>query len=496
MRTTALIFPHQLFKNHPIKGEKPEKILLIEDSLFFSDEHHPLKMHSQKLFYHRETMQAYAKQLEKIAPVEWVTWSSSAPSLQSTCAMLAKSGFERVVVCDLHDDLLHRRLQRSTTATGLQLDVLPTPMFLNTSEENQSYREGKKRWFMADFYQWQRRRFNVLMDGSCPAGGQWSFDEDNRKKMPAKHVSLIPSIPNIQRSKTHKYTAQSVADDFPNRIGELDKPYYPSTHIAANRWLDTFLSERFEQFGTYEDAMVQGENWLHHSVLTPMLNIGLLTPQQVLKRTMDAAETYKTPLNSVEGFVRQLIGWREFMRATYEDLGVEMRTTNHWNHTRPMPDSFYTATTGIDPVDDVIQRVLHTGYCHHIERLMVLGGFMFLCEIDPDDIYRWFMEMFVDSYDWVMVPNVYAMSQNADGGNITTKPYFSGSNYIIKMSHYKKGQWSEVWDALFWAWIFKHKANLAKNPRWAMMCKNAERMDTDRANHLQTTADQFLASLR
>ena len=136
-------------------------------------------------------------------------------------------------------------------------------------------------------------------------------------------------------------------------------------------------------------------------------------------------------------FDRSLVG--EFMRATYQDLGVQMRTTNHWQHHRKIPQSFYTATTGIDPIDDVIRRVLDTGYCHHIERLMILGGFMFLCEFDPDDIYRWFMEMFVDSYDWVMVPNVYAMSQHADGGLITTKPYFSGSSYVRKMSNHGKG---------------------------------------------------------
>ena len=180
-----------------------------------------------------------------------------------------------------------------------------------------------------------------------------------------------------------------------------------------------------------------------------MLNTGLLTPSQVIKQALEYSTEFNPPLASVEGFIRQVIGWREFMRATYVDLSVPMRTTNHWQHHHKMPDEFYSGATGILPVDNVIKRVLDTGYCHHIERLMVLGGFMFLCEIDPDDIYRWFMELFVDSYDWVMVPNAYAMSQNADGGFITTKPYFSGSNYIRKMSHYPKGEWCDIWDALY-----------------------------------------------
>jgi deoxyribodipyrimidine photolyase-related protein len=256
------------------------------------------------------------------------------------------------------------------------------------------------------------------------------------------------------------------------------------------------LANRFEHFGDYEDAIVEGESWLWHSVLTPSMNIGLLTPGEVVKATTDFGKKNDVPLNSLEGFLRQVIGWREFMRATYEDLGVAMRTTNHWQHRRAMPKSFYDGTTGIIPVDDTIRRILDTGYCHHIERLMVLGGFMFLCEIDPDDIYRWFMEMFVDSYDWVMVPNVYAMSQNADGGLITTKPYFSGSSYVRKMSHYEQDSWCEIWDALYWRWILNHVDDLGKNPRWAMMCSMAMKMKANKRKQHLEVAEAFLSKLR
>ena len=234
--------------------------------------------------------------------------------------------------------------------------------------------------------------------------------------------------------------------NFPAALGSLKQLYYPTSHTSAVRWLEAFLKQRFFHFGDYEDAVVEGQSWLWHSVLTPMLNSGLLTPKQVVDEVVRFERNHQVPINSMEGFVRQVIGWREFMRATYQDLGVTMRTTNYWNQTRSIPECFYTGETGIDPLDDVIRRILETGYCHHIERLMVLGGFMFLCEFHPDEIYRWFMEMFVDSYDWVMVPNVYAMSQNADGGLITTKPYFSGSSYIRKMSHFKSGDWCPVWD--------------------------------------------------
>ena len=240
---------------------------------------------------------------------------------------------------------------------------------------------------------------------------------------------------------------------------------------------------------------MKGESWLWHGVLTPMLNIGLLTPRQVLDTALEGAGRHGVPINALEGFVRQLIGWREFMRATYEDLGVAMRTTNHWGHRRRIPKSFYDGTTGIEPIDDAINRVLETGYCHHIERLMVLGGFMFLCEFDPDEIYRWFMELFVDSYDWVMVPNVYAMSQHADGGQITTKPYFSGSSYVRKMSNFQPGDWTATWDGLYWRWIWNHHEELGKNPRWAMMCAMARKMAPEKREAHLEAAEAFLAGL-
>ena len=400
-----------------------------------------------------------------------------------------------MLVVEPDDYLLNRRLQRYSRNSGIELKYLPNPGFLNGLGENAEYRAGKKRWFMADFYKWQRRRMNLLMEKDEPIGGKWSFDEENRKKVPKKLLPEIPELLELQFDEIDEEAREYVENRFAENLGEIETFFYPTSHSDAEAWLKHFLTHRFEKFGTYEDAIVEGESWLWHSMLTPALNVGLLTPDQVVKAAIDHFEQHDVPLNSVEGFIRQIIGWREFMRATYHDLGVEMRTTNHWGHHRKIPQSFYDGTTGIVPLDDTIQRLLKTGYCHHIERLMVLGGFMFLCEFDPDEIYRWFMELFVDSYDWVMVPNAYAMSQNADGGSITTKPYFSGSSYIRKMSHHKKGEWCDVWDGLYWRWIWNHADELAKNPRWAMMCSMVKKMDEDkRQTHLEN-AEAFLHQL-
>ena len=351
---------------------------------------------------------------------------------------------------------------------------------------------------MADFLQVAASsRLGIMVDEKgAPQGGKWSFDEDNRKKVPKN--KLFPTIPVIASRRPDKIEQEArahVEECWPDNPGRLEMILYPTDHKQAKDWLELFLQDRFARFGDYEDAILEGQTWLWHSVLTPALNTGLLTPRQIVNASLEHAAQHDIPLNSLEGFIRQIIGWREFMRATYDDLHVSMRRTNHWNHRRKLPQCFYDATTGIVPIDDTIKRLVDTAYCHHIERLMVLGGFMFLCEIDPDDIYRWFMELFIDSYDWVMVPNVYAMSQNADGGLITTKPYFSGSAYIKKMSHYKHDAWADTWDGLYWRWIWNHRSELGKNPRWAMMCRAAERIDAAKMETHLANAERFLARL-
>ena len=361
---------------------------MIEDSLFFGDAENFVKFHKQKLWLHRATMKRYQRRLEEQGfETTYLEYCSAPQALQTQLESLHKGGDDSqtsMLVVEPDDYLLNRRLQRYSDNSGIELEFLHNPGFLNGIGENAEYRAGKKRWFMADFYKWQRRRMNLLMEKDEPIGGKWSFDEENRKKVPKK---LLPEIPELLKLKFDEIDEEAkayVEARFANNFGEIATFYYPSSHRDAKAWLKHFLKHRFEKFGTYEDAIVEGESWLWHSMLTPALNAGLLTPEQVVKAAIDQFEKHDIPLNSVEGFVRQVIGWREFMRATYHDLGVKMRTTNHWGHHRKIPQSFYDGTTGIVPVDDTIQRLLKTGYCHHIERLMVLGGFMFLCEFDPD----------------------------------------------------------------------------------------------------------------
>jgi len=289
---------------------------------------------------------------------------------------------------------------------------------------------------------------------------------------------------------------QSISENYPENYGFIESDFiYPTTFKEAADWLDQFLEKRFYDFGKYEDAIVQQENILHHSVLSVLLNVGLLTPVQVLERVFEFAGKNEIPLNSMEGFVRQILGWREFIRDVYQWKGSAERTLNFWGFERKIHDSFWTGDTGIEPLDQIIQKVLKTAYAHHIERLMVMGNFMLLCEFDPDEVYRWFMEMFIDSYNWVMVPNVYGMSQFTDGGLMATKPYISGSNYLMKISDFKKGEWQKTWDSLFWRFMHVHRDFFKRNPRLGMLVRSFDSMDLRKRNMLLQVAEDYLASL-
>jgi deoxyribodipyrimidine photolyase-related protein len=498
--TVLLLFPNQLIDDHAGFSLDIDDVVLIEDDLFFKDCQYSIQFHNKKLMLHRASMKAFAAKLvERGLKVSYFNWQPHA--LESLLKKLTENETSdkpvEIIVSDTVDFALNKRLKALEKQNNIKLRWLRSQLFLNSNEENTTYRAGKKRWFMADFYKYQRRKFDILMESDGkPTGGKWSFDEENRKKIPKKLRKEIPVLKFPSENEWVIEAREYVNNNFPQAFGSSEDFEYPITHDAALAWLDEFIQQRFTLFGPYEDALVPGQGWLYHSVLTPLLNIGLLTPKLIIDKAISYTENHEVPISSLEGFIRQIIGWREFMRATYVDLGVDMRTTNHWNHTRKIPSSFYTGTTEITPIDDVIKRTLKTGYCHHIERLMVLGGFMFLCEFDPDEIYRWFMELFIDSYDWVMVPNVYAMSQNADGGLITTKPYFSGSSYLKKMGYDDlEGDWCEVWDGLYWKWINEHQDTLSKNPRWAMMCAMARKMDSDKLNAHISNAEAFLLTL-
>jgi deoxyribodipyrimidine photolyase-related protein len=486
MTRAALIFPHQLFADHPALAGA-SRAVMVEEPLYFTQ----YRYHRQKLILHRATMRRFADDIrQRSVRVDHV----EARALSNTAALvdaLKRLRIRSVQYVDPCDDWLSTRLAAALEEHGIAATVLDDPHFLTPSSVVRDFSAGKHRLFFTEFYIAQRKRLGLLLDRhGKPFGGQWSFDPENRKKLPK--ATRIPVTRRTDEGDAVVDARRYVRKHFPDAIG-LDATFgYPTDHAGANAWLRQFVEERLATFGDYEDAISVSHDVLFHSVLTPMLNIGLLSPQQVVDAAMARAE--HVPLNSLEGFLRQVIGWREFVRLVYLARGRTQRTRNFWKFTHDVPAAFYDASTGIDPVDHVIRQVLRTGYCHHIERLMILGNFLLLCEVHPDSVYRWFMELFVDAYDWVMVPNVYGMSQYADGGLMTTKPYISGSNYVIKMSDHQRGPWCAVWDALYWRFVDRHSDFFEGNPRMAVIVKMKDRLGAKLDEH-RRVADAYMAQI-
>lgn len=500
--TITIIFPHQLFKEHPAL-QKAHTVYIVEEWLFFKQ----YKFHKQKIILHRASMQFYKEWLEeKGYTVEYIESINEHCDIRKLIPYLKKQKVSQINYADVSDDWLRRRLQAACKKQDIKLCEYETPQFLNTPQSVAKFFEEKRKYFQTDFYIHQRKQRNILVEGNDqPVGGKWSFDAENRLKFPRNEKLPLYTFP-----KENKYVKEArsyVANHFSTHYGSAEPPFetansfYPTTFKEAEKWLHDFLQERLAKFGKYEDAMVKNQSILYHSVLSPLLNIGLLTPQQVIDETLKQYKKLKLPINSVEGFIRQIIGWREFIHIVYEREGRMQRTKNYWSFTRKIPQSFWKAATGIEPVDNVIKRVLQNGYSHHIERLMVMGNFMLLCEFNPDDVYKWFMEMYIDAYDWVMVPNTYGMTQFADGGLMMTKPYISGSNYISKMSDYKNSNanndytWQQIWDALFWRFMHVHRDHLKSNPRIGMLLNNFDKLPhAKRSQHIEI-AENFLQLL-
>lgn len=490
-KKAILIFPHQLFENNPALINEAE-IFLVEEYLFFRQYNY----HKQKLLYHRATMNFYSDYVSRKGyQVNYIESSSELSDIRSLIQFIHKSGFAEIHYADVVDNWLEKRIISSAKKFGLKVYEYESQCFINSKEEIINYFKGKLKYSQTDFYIKQRKKLNLLIDeNGKPVGGKWTFDSENRAKL--SNTQSIPEITFSPFNKYYKEAVDYVEKNFPLNPGIINLEFLmPITFVESKLWLDKFLQQRFMEFGKYQDAIIENKSTLNHSLLSPMMNIGLITPDYIIKSTMNFIDENKVPLNSAEGFIRQIIGWREFIRGVYITAGTYQRRNNFWKFNRQIPKSFWNATTGIKPIDNTIAKVLKTGYAHHIERLMIIGNFMLLCQFDPNEVYQWFMELFIDAYDWVMVPNVYGMSQFADGGLMSTKPYISGSNYLLKMSNYKKGLWTKVWDSLFWNFMTNHGDFFSSNPRLSLLLKTYDKMDERKKSEIKLEAERFLKSI-
>ncbi|MEY4617007.1 MAG: hypothetical protein RJB66_1967 [Pseudomonadota bacterium] len=445
--------------------------------------------HKHKLVFFLSAMREYAEELKQNGfSVHYEKLTDGATTFDEAFArFLQKKKTKKIHWFEIEDKFFETRMNALVQSQSVALDVWQSPMFLTSREQFAAYLKTTKKPFMKTFYESQRKRLKILVDEDLkPIGGQWSFDEDNRKPLPKGHRA--PDLPPFSMNALQKEVVSVVEKMFPEHPGEADNFWLPTDRKGARHWCVDFFEKRFQDFGPYEDALSKENPFVYHSLLTPFLNVGLLTPQEVVAKALQFSKKKDIPLNSCEGFVRQMIGWREFIRGIYQNFSDLQESQNFWNHKAKLTQHWYDGTTGIEPLDDVIKKVLRYGYCHHIERLMIVGNLMLLMGVHPQEAHRWFMEMFIDSSDWVMGPNVFGMALFSDGGIFATKPYICGSNYYKKMGSYKTGDWQEEVDGLYWSFIAEHPNFFSGNPRLSMMSKTYEKMSVERKKVLSAAA--------
>lgn len=488
---TLLILGNQLFcpKKYLKEFDTNTTIFMREDNELCTH----FKYHKHKIIFFLSAMRKFAEELRSMGykvHYEELKADDRATYEEALAHFLKKNKSKNIHFFEIEDKFFEKRIISLCQNLKLEMRVMPSPMFLTSRQQFKDYLKATKKPFMKTFYESQRKRLKIMVTpDEKPVGGQWSFDEDNRKPLPKSYEEKRPSPNKID--SIDKQVIATVDALFKDHPGKGQDFWLPTSRKESLNWLKQFLTERFADFGPFEDALSEKFDFVNHSVLTPFLNTGLLTPEEVIKEALKVGKTKNIPLNSLEGFIRQIIGWREFIRGVYQNFSEVQDEKNYWNHQKKLNASWYNGQTGIPPLDHVIQKANRLGYAHHIERLMVVGSLMLLLEVHPQEAHRWFMEMFIDSSDWVMGPNVYGMAIFSDGGLFATKPYFCGSNYYRKMGGYKAGHWQDAVDGLYWGFIEKHKTFLSKNPRLSMMAKTVEKMDLEKKRRIYKAAEQL-----
>lgn len=462
-KNIALIFPNQLveIKYLPYDYQKIDLFIIIEDSLFFLDKTRKLKFNLLKLIYQRACMKFYEDYLiSNKLKVKYINWSENNDWMD----------FDIINESNLHfidpvDRLLENRIEKKF----INYCIYESPLFLNTIDDLDDYVKTMKsdKFRNQHFYIYHRKRDNILMENNKPIGNKYSFDSQNRKPFPKKSFNNFiyeNSIKiNTKKYKSEfydesiKYCEKTFKNHYKSNYNSENVYLYPITFQDSKNHFNNFVKNKIEYFGDYQDAISFDNPFLFHSVISIQLNNGLLNPKWVINRLIKYYEYYGN-LIDIEAFYRQLI-WREYSRLLYIYAYDRMKQ-NFFNHQNKLSKKFYEGTTGIEPVDLCIKIAFNYGYLHHILRLMILCNIMNLLHINPNDVYKWFMEFSLDSYDWVMINNVYSMGLYADGGVSTTKPYITSSNYVKKQSGLK-GDWENDWNVLYKFFLHKFRNKLS-----------------------------------
>jgi deoxyribodipyrimidine photolyase-related protein len=498
-RPVIWLFEDQLRTDLKVLEEFPDSpVLLIESKRAFE----MWPYHKKRLTFLISAMRHFAQELRSLGRQVLYFGLNDKPYLDSLSAIkkVAKTHGKHFIVVAPSEHHTQAWLDTLPKQLSITIDTVENDLFLTDRTEFATWARSLKSPVMESFYRKTRVKHDVLMDEGQPVGGVWNLDHDNRKG-PPKNLK-VPALPIY---KPDDVTADAMRDinlHFPNHYGSTDGFDLPVTREQAQHYFEDFLKHRLPTFGDYEDAMVQGQRTMFHSKISPLINAGLLSPMPVVRAAEKCYQQSKAPLNAVEGFIRQVLGWREYVYGIYWSFMPEYRDRNQRQSTHDLPAFFWDAKTDLNCLKQSLDAVVEDGYSHHIQRLMVICNFATLMGLNPQQVNDWFLTMYIDSHDWVVTPNVVGMGMNADGGTMATKPYISGAAYINRMSNYctdcrydpklRTGDTACPFNFLFWTFLHHFKDQFKKNVRMSMMLKNAEKIDPAEMKQMMSQRKSFI----
>ena len=480
-----------------------DRVLMAE----LHDEASYVRHHQKKIAFLFSAMRHFAQELRGLGwTVDYVALDAADNKgnfSDQVAHALAELRPERIVVTQAGEWRVAEMLEGWSARFGVPVDILPDDRFLCTPAAFRQWAAGRKQLRMEYFYRDMRRQTGLLMDGDQPAGGQWNFDAENRK--PAAADLFMPGPKACVPDAITQEVLALVAARFGHHFGDLTPFWFAVTRADAESAFATFVRQALPQFGDFQDAMLTGEPFLYHAVIAQYLNCGLLDPLRVCRAVEAAYRAGRVPLNAAEGLIRQIIGWREYVRGIYWLKMPGYERSNFFGHTRPLPEFYWTAQTDMACVKAAVTQTREQAYAHHIQRLMVTGNFAMLAGVDPHALHEWYLAVYADAYEWVELPNTVGMSQFADGGLLASKPYAASGAYINRMSNYCGGCRYDVkqrtglracpFNALYWDFIARHRDRIASNPRMAQMVRTYDKFAPDEQRKIADSAAAFLASL-
>jgi len=488
-----LLLPDQLSKNNKVLDFlKDDNLLLLYEP---HDSFYEISHHKHKLVFQISSFRHFINSINYKNVIHEKISNKPLKLTKYLSTLNKESPFSSLYVSKPSEYSTLKDLMYFCQLNNIDLKIFEDKKFITTDEDYKYWAKDKKSTIQEFYYRWLRKKFSILMDDdSKPLGGKWNYDKDNRQSI-SKLKSDIPDRINITTDKITLEVMIEVEQIFKSSHGDLENFNWSVTHDGAWEQFIIFLDTFLPNYGAFQDAINKDNTFMFHSLLSPYFNSGLLDPLKCINEAQKRFEESngEITINSIEGFIRQVLGWREFIMGVYWDNMPQYRQQNFWSHSKQLTSSWYTGDTGIPPLDSAIKESIDFGYTHHINRLMIISNLMNLSGIDPNDIHRWFMEMYIDSADWVMVPNVYGMGTFADGGIFSTKPYICGSSYMLRMSNFKKGEWCDVVDGLYWRFIEKNINFFKTNPRLSLMVNALSKINPDRKKLIFTKAEEFIS---